>query len=109
MRCFDQEFDRAYAEKICTIFREKGGEIYFVELEADVEERLHRNTTENRLHHKPTKRNIQESEKRIKDLEIKYRTNSNEGEITEKNYIRIKNTNISAEEVAQMIQKKFQL
>jgi len=39
----------------------------------------------------------------------KYRMNSKESEITEKNYIRINNTNLSAEETAQLIVKKFKL
>ncbi|MEC3466244.1 shikimate kinase, partial [Bacillus thuringiensis] len=35
--------------------------------------------------------------------------NSREGEITEKNYIRINNTNLNATEVAEIIKKECQL
>jgi len=36
-----------------------------------------------------------------------YRLNSVKGEITRENYMRINNTNLSAEEVALMIKEKF--
>lgn len=39
----------------------------------------------------------------------KYRLNSLEGEITRQEYIRINNSNMSAEEVAKVIKDKFQL
>ncbi|RAN75646.1 shikimate kinase, partial [Bacillus sp. SRB_28] len=89
-------------ESICNIFRSQGVDIYFVELEADVEERLQRNKTPNRLEHKPTKRNIEQSEQNLLSTFESFRLNSKEGEITEKNYIRINNTNINATEVAQI-------
>lgn len=39
----------------------------------------------------------------------KYRLNSLEGKIKEENYVRINNTNLSAEEVAQTIKNRFNL
>ena len=39
----------------------------------------------------------------------KYRFNSKENEIQEKNYIKIDNTNISADIVARTIKEKFKL
>ena len=39
----------------------------------------------------------------------KYRLNSEKGEITHKKYLRINNTNLSAEDVAKMIKDKFEL
>ena len=35
--------------------------------------------------------------------------NSKEGEIKQKNYLKINNTNLSAENVAKMIKEKFEL
>ena len=99
--CFNLEEDWEYTRNICNIF--KGAEIYFVELEADLEERLKRNITSNRLEHKHTKRNIERSKKWLLEAEEKYRHNSYEGEIKEKNYLRINNNNIPADEVARMI------
>lgn len=44
----------------------------------------------------------------IKTME-KHRLNSNEGEITRENYLRINNTNLSADEVARLIKDTFNL
>ena len=49
------------------------------------------------------------SEKLLLKSEGKHRTESMEGEVKEKNYLKIDNTNISAEEVAKMIKEKFDL
>ena len=106
---FNSESDWEFVKKIKNIFGKEKREFYVVELEADVKERLIRNKTENRLTNKPSKRNMERSEKDLLNSMEKYRMNSNEGEIQEKNYIRINNTNISAEDVAKMIKEKFGL
>ncbi|MBI2630819.1 AAA family ATPase [Candidatus Nomurabacteria bacterium] len=106
---FDSKEDWDYAEKVIKIFKDKGAEIYFVELEANEEERLNRNKTEHRLRHKPSKRNIEWSENNLKKSGLEHRLNSKEGEIKEKNYIRIDNTNLSPEDVAHKIKSAFNL
>lgn len=106
---FDAQEDWDYIESVVKIFRDKGAEIYFVELEAHLEERLRRNKTEHRLAHKPTKRNIEWSEQKLKESDSTHRSNSLEGEIKEKNYIRINNTDLSPELVAQKIKAEFNL
>ncbi|MBS4178954.1 AAA family ATPase [Lederbergia citrea] len=105
----DQQGDWDYVDKICNVFESKGAVVYFVELEADIEERLERNKSPHRLEHKPTKRNIKESEHHLRSTMEKYRLNSLEGEITKENYIKINNTHLSAEEVAKVIKEKFRL
>ncbi|MCP8967693.1 AAA family ATPase [Ectobacillus ponti] len=106
---FDHEGDWKFIEGICEIFRSRGADICFVELETDVEERLQRNKTPHRLAHKPTKRNLEHSEQNLLEDMQKYRLNSLPGEVQEKNYIRIDNTNLTAAETAALIQKTFQL
>ncbi|MEK7471175.1 MAG: AAA family ATPase [Patescibacteria group bacterium] len=106
---FDEKKDWDYLENLVNLFKDKGAEIYYVELEADTEERIRRNKTEHRLEHKPTKRNIEWSENNLKKSELEHRLNSKEGEIKEKNYIRINNTNLSPEVVAQKIKETFNL
>ena len=106
---FDQQSDWDYVDKVCNLFESRGGTVYFVELEADLDERLERNKTPNRLAHKPTKRNLERSERDLKNTMEKYRLNSIEGEIKRENYIRINNSNLSPEEVAIIIKEKFQL
>jgi hypothetical protein len=104
---FNEKDDWEFVDNLCKIFEEKGGEVFLVELEADLEERLDRNKTPNRLAHKPSKRDIEWSDHELKSSMDQYRLNSMNGEITRKNYIRINNTNKSPEEVAQTIKDRF--
>ena len=109
--CFDFDVKKEWeiVEKCRNIFKEKGEECYFIELETTLEERIKRNKTDNRLAHKPSKRNLEWSEKDIIKSIEKHRLNSNSNEIPFENYLRIDNTNISAEETAKMIKEKFSL
>lgn len=106
---FDLKADWEYVNKVSRLFESRGGTVYYVELEADIEERLVRNKSLNRLLHKPSKRNIEWSEKDLIQSMEKYRLNSLEDEIKFKNYIKIDNTNISEEVVAEIIKQKFNL
>lgn len=106
---FDDKHDWDYIENLIKIFRDKNAKIYFVELEADLEERIKRNKTEHRLNHKPSKRSVAGSDDKLRESLEKHRPNSLEGEIKEKNYIRINNTAISPENVAKQIKEKFNL
>lgn len=106
---FDDKKDQDYLENLTKIFKDEGAEIYYVELEADIEERIRRNKTEHRLENKPSKRDIEWSENEVKKSNLEHRSNSEEGEIKEKNYIRINNTDINAIDVATLIKKEFNL
>ncbi|MNJ61960.1 hypothetical protein D3C77_577740 [compost metagenome] len=101
--------DWDYVDKICKTIEDKDGEVYFVELEADLEKRIERNRTPHRLEHKPTKRDITRSERDLIQTMEQHRLNSFEGEIKRENYIRINNTDITAYEVAQIIKNRFNL
>ncbi|WP_413381974.1 shikimate kinase [Alkalihalobacillus sp. 1P02AB] len=109
MWAFNLEADWDFVRRTVKIFKDSGAEVYFVELEADLEERLKRNVTPNRLEEKPTKRNTEFSRKELLSSMEKYRLNSNEGEMTEKNYLRINNTEMTAQEVAEKIKEEFRL
>ena len=76
-----------------------------------MEERLRRNKTPNRLEHKASKRDLEWSENDLLESLEKHKLNSNpgEGEKIFKNYLRIENTDISAEEVAKIIKEKYDL
>lgn len=106
---FDREEDKAFVEKVCSIFEQEGHEVYFAELEADKETRIGRNKTERRLQHKPTKRNIGESEKNLLESMEQHRLNSLPGEIRGDNYIRIDNTYLEPAETAEKIIEAFAL
>ena len=104
MWAFNMESDWKYVENLVSKF----DEIYCVELIASQKIRLERNKTENRLLHKPSKRDIEASNKRLLNEDI-YRLVSYEGEIPFENYLRINNENISAKEVAKIIKETFDL
>ena len=71
--------------------------------------RLQRNVTENRLKKKPSKRNLEKSNKRVLEGWENHRFISNEGEIPFDNYIKIDNSNLSPDVVAKMIIERFSL
>ena len=106
---FNDKNDVKYVYDLKDKYEKAGGKFYFVELETDLEERLKRNITEERLLEKPTKRDIERSNKELVDSMDKYRMNSNEGELDFENYIRIDNTNLSPDEVANKVIKKFEM
>lgn len=60
---FDLQSDWDYINHVVSIFESKGAAVYFVELEAELDERLERNKSPHRLEHKPKKRDIEWSEK----------------------------------------------
>ena len=91
------------------MFKEQGAEVYYVELVASQEIRLERNSTENRLNNKPSKRNLDFARKDLLDTDKKYRTESYDGEITFQNYIKIDNSSLSPDVVAKMIKERFDL
>ena len=64
---FNDAADIAFLEEIQQIFHNWKRDVLFVELETNLQERLRRNVTENRLEHKPWKRNVEWSEKDILD------------------------------------------
>ena len=101
------ESERAYIERSCNIFREKGADIYFVELEAEMTERLNRNESEFRLLQKPSKQNVEQSRNHLLDSNEKYKLNSEGDFFYQENYLKINNTNLSTNETARRIVKEF--
>ena len=98
-----------YIEHIKSIFEPYNTEYYYVELVAPQSVRLERNGSENRLKNKPSKQNLEWSNKRLLEDDSNYRIESLDGEIPFDNYIKIDNTNLSAKETAKMIKERFEL
>ena len=109
MWAFDQQSDWDYVEHVKSIFDLPDEDIYYVELIAPQEVRLRRNATENRLKHKSSKRNLEESNQRLLNDDAHYRCVSHPGEIPFSNYLRLENENISPEDAAQIIKNHFHL
>lgn len=104
---FDSQSDWDYMEHLRNIF--DGADIYYAELTAPQEIRLERNATENRLKHKPSKRNLEWSNEMIIQSDLENRLVSNEKEIPYENYLRIDNSSITPQQAAQLIKDKFEL
>ena len=107
MWAFDKQSNWDYINSLVDIYKREGADIYYVELVAPQEISLERNKTENRQRNKASKRNIEFSTSLILKEDANYRLVSNEGEITFENYIKIDNSNLSADTVAEMIKGKF--
>ena len=104
---FSNQYQLMYLKQIQDLLDNFHQEILFVELETSLEERLHRNRTENRLKHKPLKWHIEVSEREILETAETLQLNSQHQLNELHHYFKINNTNLSAEEVAKQIQNKM--
>jgi hypothetical protein len=103
----DQPGDKEEGDSYCDIFRRKGAEIYFVELETSLYERLESNRSEFRLAKKSSKRDIERSEENLMNIDRRYRMNSDHDFFYPEHFVRINNTYLSPEETARNIVKVF--
>ena len=106
---FDSQEDIDYLNGLKKMFEASGGQFYFVELEADVKTRLARNITPHRLEKKFSKNNIERSQRDLLETMKEYRLNSNDGEVICPNHLKINNTNLEPEEVAEQVVTHFGL
>jgi hypothetical protein len=102
-----------YVAHVIDIFKRVDADIYICELVAPLSVRLERNLTENRLKHKPSKRDTERSTALMLMDSCGTRIESLDGEFQERfgdiGYIKIDNTSLSAETVAGMLRERFAL
>ena len=103
--------DKAYIDSITSMFLSRGGIVYYVELQADLQVRLKRNREGTRLEQKPSKRDLATSEAMLLRHDREYELNTSERRpfFQTGNYLKIDNTNLSPVEVATMIKAQFNL
>ena len=82
--------------------------VVVVELEADLEVRLERNGSPERLAAKPSKREVEASRARLLAAEEKYQLNSN-GDFRHSEHLKIDNTVLTPDEAAARIARYFNL
>jgi len=109
MWALDHQADWDYIDRLVDIFRQKGADIYYVELVASQEIRLQRHVTENRLQHKASKRNIEWSTNLLLNEDKEFRLVSHDGEMPFENYVKIDNSDLTPDAVAGMIKERFSL
>lgn len=109
MMAFNHQEDWEYLEHIKSIFAPYHTEFYYVELDAPQEIRLQRNATENRMRHKPSKRDLAVSNRRLLEDGKVFRCVSLKGEFPFRPYLRIDNSDKSPNETALLIKETFSL
>lgn len=106
---FEMQQEREYLTGLAELFQANGGNFYFVELSADLETRLERNETPHRMEMKASKRDIEWSKANLLRDAKKHKLNSDDDEVWFENHIKIDNTNLEPDEVADMVISKFAL
>ena len=106
---FDMQEERDYLTNLKELFERNGGKFYFVELSADLETRLERNETPHRMERKASKRDVAWSRANLLHDAEKYRLNSNEDEVWFEHHLKIDNTHLEPDQVADMVITAFQL
>ena len=106
---FDDPQEKAYLSGLSDLFTSCGGRFYFVELSARLEIRLERNETPHRMERKASKRDVAWSRANLLSDAQTYRLNSLEGETWFENHLKIDNSDLSPEEVADRIIRRFHL
>lgn len=106
---FESPEEREYLKGLEKMFRDAGGDFYFVELYADLETRLARNETPHRMERKPSKRDVAWSRANLLRDAERHRLNSAAGERWFDNHLKIDNTNFTPDEVADMVIDDFDL
>ena len=106
---FEMPQEREYLDNLAALFTAAGGEFYFVELSANLETRLVRNETPHRMERKASKRDVAWSKANLLHDAENHRLNSDEGEVWFTNHIKIDNTNLGPDEVADIVIEKFKL
>ncbi|GAA2268586.1 AAA family ATPase [Kitasatospora cystarginea] len=107
---FDDPEDAALVERYSAPFRARGSRVLFLELCADQSVRLERNSGESRLAEKPSKRDLEWSNRNLVGMDAKYRLNSIDdfAHIPE-SHLLIDNTHLEPDQVAQRAIEYFGL
>lgn len=106
---FEMPEERKYLDELAAQFEADGGNFYFVELSADLETRIARNETLHRMERKPSKRDVTWSKANLLKDNTNHQLNSAEGEYWFKNHLKIDNTNLEPDQVADMVIEHFHL
>ena len=106
---FDVPEDHDAVDEYARPFRERGGRVLFLELEASQSERLLRNEGASRLAEKPSKRDLEFSRRNLLELDAQYQLNSGGAFDDREDWLRIDNTHLAPADVAERVTKHFLL
>jgi len=106
---FEMQEERDYLNELYDLFVGSGGDFYFVELSASLEERLQRNETPHRMERKASKKDVAWSKANLLQDAKEHRLNTFPDEYWFPNHLKIDNTNLSPDEVADKVINHFKL
>lgn len=95
--------DTDYIDAMADVFLQQGAAVSYIELKADLSERLKRNRDAHRLACKPSKRDVESSESSLLYFETNYRMNTQLGELGQKRLLTIDITSQEPLATAQLI------
>ena len=106
---FEMQEERDYLTYLKDLFEQAGGHFYFVELSADLQTRLERNETPYRMERKASKRDVVWSKNNLLNDAKNHKLNSDEGETWFENHLKIDNTHLEPDQVADIVIRSFKL
>lgn len=106
---FEKPEEVKYLKELETQFTKAGGNFYFVELSADLETRLKRNLTPHRMERKASKKDTKWSEENLLRDTQRHKLNTAPDETIFENHLKIDNTNLLPEQVADLVIKEYKL
>jgi hypothetical protein len=99
----DDPEDKTHIDGLVKVFADRGSPVYYIELEATQAERLARNETPLRLAEKRPKRDIDQSRRNLLDADRRHRLNTRGDFFYPDVHLKIENTHLTPEVVAQHI------
>ena len=106
---FELPQEREHLTQLANLFESRGGAFYFVELSAELETRLTRNATPHRMERKASKRDVDWSRANLLKDAQRHKLNSDPDELWFAHHLKIDNTHLEPDEVADRIISTFHL
>ena len=106
---FDHPGDAQAVDGYAEPFRRRGAQVRYLELEATQTARLARNTGADRLAEKPSKRDLDRSRELLLKADLDYKLNSTTEFDGRDDYLRVDNTSLTPDEVADLAIRHFRL
>ncbi len=106
---FERQEEKNRLKTLENQFTSSGGNFYFVELYADINVRLARNETPHRMEKKPSKKDVNWSRANLLRDAQNHKLNLEQNEFWFENHIKIDNSKLSPDEVADIVISKFKL
>lgn len=106
---FEIQSEMDYLKGLEKQFTNSGGKFYFVEPSADLKTRMERNLTPHRTERKASKRDVKWSERNLLRDTERHQLNTKNGQLLFENPIKIDNTHLLPEKVAEMVINKYHI